>query len=184
MRPMVGLSLLLIALALMAAGCRKLDLFRRAEPACARANGPSVGTPAPEIDGETFDGQHLKLSDHRGKVVVVVFWYSGCMPCLEMIPHERELAERHRDKPFALLGVNVDVNLNAARKTIASKKMTWPIWQPDAESPIDRVWDVSLLPAIFVIDPDGIVRHANVRGRALDEAVEKLLAETETAKSR
>ena len=78
--------------------------------------------PAPEIDGVDFDGKRLKLSDQHGKVVAVVFWASWCGPCRAMIPHERELVERFRGKPFVMVGVNNDDNHDAARKVIAAEK--------------------------------------------------------------
>ena len=121
----------------------------------------------------------MKLSDYQGKVVVLVFWFSRCGPCKAMIPHERELAERHRGKPFALLAVNNDENADDARELIVSKKMTWPVWKTTGYfDPIAKSWGVSSWPAIFVIDASGVVRHVGVRGAELDAAVDALLAET------
>jgi thiol-disulfide isomerase/thioredoxin len=179
MRPPVGLTLLLCALALAISGCRKLDLFHRAESPRALSADPRVGLPAPEIDGETFDGTRMKLSDYRGKVVVLVFWFSRCGPCKAMIPHERHLVERHRGKPFALLAVNNDENTDDARELIVSKKMIWPVWKTTGYfDPINKAWGVSSWPAVFVIDAKGVIRHALVRGPELDAAVDALLAET------
>src|SRR5262245_32354506 len=100
MRPPVSLLLLFAGIALFTTGCKQLQLSRRAETARAIVWRPRIGPLAPETDGETFGGQRMKLSDHKGKVVLVVFWYSGCVPCMEMVEHERELAQRYRDKPF------------------------------------------------------------------------------------
>ena len=100
-------GVLLLGIALLTPSCMKLDFFKRKESPQTCKAGPRVGMPAPEIDGEDFDGMRVKLSDYRGKVVVVVFWASWCPPCCAMIPHERELVERNRDKPFAMLSVNM-----------------------------------------------------------------------------
>lgn len=175
MRPMVGLTLVLLGLALLAPGCARLNLFRRADSACARP--PCIGAPVPEIDGEDFDGKRLKLSDQRGKVCVLVFWFSKCGPCRAMIPHERELVERHRGKPFAMLSVNSDENLDDARKVIVEQRMSWPIWKNPNFGPISRDWGVTSYPAIFVIDQAGVLRYRDVRGPQLDLAVETLLTE-------
>ena len=179
----IGSIALGCALVLALGGCRKLDLFRRAERPSTLSMDPRVGKAAPEIEGETFDGKSMKLSDHRGKVVVLVFWFSRCGPCKAMIPHERELVERHRDRPFALLGVNNDDVAEDALAVIAAKKMTWPIWKTSGyHDAINQTWSVARWPAVFVIDANGIVRYANVRGEELDSAVETLLAETKSAK--
>jgi hypothetical protein len=53
-----------------------------------------VGRVAPDLAGEAVDGTKLKLSEHRGKVTVLVFWASWCGPCTRMVPHEKKLVER------------------------------------------------------------------------------------------
>ncbi len=52
-----------------------------------------VGKPAPEIEGADMDGKPFKLSDYKGKVVVLVFWGTWCGPCMAQVPHERELVQ-------------------------------------------------------------------------------------------
>ena len=122
MRPIFGLTYLALAGLLLMAGCAKLNPFKRAESTLTK--GPRVGAPAPEIDAQDFDGRPIKLSDQRGKVVAVVFWATWCPPCRAMIPHEREMVERFRDKPFVLIGVNNDDNHDAARKMMVSHCLT------------------------------------------------------------
>ena len=68
----------------------------------------AVGRPAPDIEGEDADGHRFKLSDYRGKVVVLTFSGNWCGPCRAMYPQERELVARLKDRPFALLSVNTD----------------------------------------------------------------------------
>lgn len=182
MRPTVGL--LVCAVLLTTTSCRKFDLFRRADSAPAPVD-PRVGYLAPEIDGVTFDGKRMKLTDHRGKVIVLAFWFSRCGPCKAMIPHERALAERHRGKPFVLLGVNNDDNPDDAIAVIQAKKMDWPIWKTSGyHDDICKNWGVSRWPAVFVIDMIGVVRYANVRAEELDAAVETLLAELDASAKR
>jgi Redoxin len=83
-----------------------------------------VGKMAPEINGDDLDGQTVKLSAWRGKVVLVSFWATWCGACTQMIPHERELVERLDDRPFVLLGVNGDTDLNAAKKAVGAHGIT------------------------------------------------------------
>jgi peroxiredoxin len=178
MRPTVGVAFLLLGVALLTPSCMKLDFFKRKESQQTCLAGPRVGTPAPEIDAEDFDGKRVKLSDYRGKVVVVVFWASWCAPCCAMIPHERNLVERHRDKPFVMIGVNNDQNPDKAKEITAAQQMTWPVLRTDRlDGALNRLYGVSGIPSVFVIDAEGILRYAQVRGPSLDSAVATLLAE-------
>ncbi len=142
-----------------------------------------VGKVAPEIAGEDLDGKPLKLGDYRGKVIVVSFWATWCGPCMAMVPHERELCKRLEGRPFALLGVNSDEadDRDKARKTTREKQMTWPSWwDGEIRGPIQTAYDVTHWPTVYVLDPRGVIRYIDVRGEALDRAVDSLLAEMET----
>jgi thiol-disulfide isomerase/thioredoxin len=177
MRPTLGVAFLLLGVALLMPSCARLDFFKRKDNP-QTCNGPCVGSLAPEIDGETFDGSRVKLSDYRGKVVVVVFWFAGCGPCRAMIPHERELAERYRDKPFSLLSVYGDVDYDNARNVIAAQHMNWPIVKSQSSTPaITARYGVKCFPSVFVIDATGIVRYAGVGSADFDGVVASLLKE-------
>jgi peroxiredoxin len=145
------------------------------------ANLPNlkVGRPAPEIAGQGVDGRSFKLSDHRGKVVVVVFWNSGCRPCLEMVPDEIRMHERLKGRPFVLLGVNGDENRELAQATMSRLGIDWRSWWDgtDQITKISTSYNILGVPATFVIDQFGIIRYLDVRGRALDDAVDSLLSE-------
>jgi thiol-disulfide isomerase/thioredoxin len=84
----------------------------------------TVGKLAPEIEGEDLDGHKLKLSDYRGKVVMISFWASWCGPCMRLVPDERALAERMKGKPFVLVGVNGDSKKADAQRAVTEEKMT------------------------------------------------------------
>ncbi len=139
------------------------------------------GKLAPEIDGVTLDGKPLKLADYRGKVVVLVFWGSWCGPCIAQIPHERELAVKYRNRPFALLGVDCNDKKDAAQKVIDAERIIWPNWHDgdSGDGPIVSRYHIRSYPSVFVIDAQGIIRHKQVIGKSLDKAVDDLLAELE-----
>ena len=140
------------------------------------------GKAAPEIAGVDFDGKPLSLADYRGKVVVLVFWGSWCGPCMREVPHERALAARHKDKPFAVLGVNCDEDKQAAQKAIKDERMAWPNWHDGApgEGPIAKRYHIRAYPSVFVIDGKGIIRQRQAQGDGLDTAVDALLTEMES----
>lgn len=139
----------------------------------------AIGKMAPKIDGDLLEGETLNLSDFRGKVVVVNFWSTTCLPCMRLIPEERELVRNFKDRPFALLGVNLDAKREVAMKAIEKHEMTWPNWWDDVEGD-DRIadnWNIRMLPTIYVIDRQGIIRFKHLRGAELQAAVEGLLKE-------
>lgn len=139
-----------------------------------------IGKIAPEIDGQDLDGKQLKLSNYRGKVTVIVFWATWCGPCMAMVPHERNLAARLKEKPFALVGVNGDDDRAKAKQTTAKENMAWPSFWSGPEGPhggICQAWNISHWPAVYVLDARGVIRFRDLHGKELDNAVAALLAE-------
>jgi hypothetical protein len=98
-----------------------------------------------------------------------------------MYPHERSLVKRLADKPFALLGINSDDDRDKVKKVMATNLLSWRSWWDggSTDGPIQTAYNVSHWPTIYVLDGEGVIRYIDVRGKALDEAVDKLLAEIE-----
>jgi peroxiredoxin len=143
----------------------------------------AIGKVAPEIDGEDLEGQKFKLSDHRGKVVVLTFWATWCSPCMAMVPHEREMVEKHKDRPFVLLGVNGDDDQVQVRKVVEKEKINWRSFKDGSPNgPICDAWNIQSWPMVYVIDANGVIRLKHLRDQRLDEMVEKLLKEIEKEK--
>ena len=142
----------------------------------------SIGKVAPEIEGESVDGKPLKLSDYRGKVVVLSFWASWCGPCMGLVPHERSLVKRLEGKPFALLGIDGDEDRKKAQVVTVKEEMSWPSWwdQRNGDGPIATQWNVRGWPTSYVLDSKGVIRYKQVFKEELDRAVDTLLNEMET----
>ncbi len=97
-----------------------------------------------------------------------------------MYPHERSLVKRLADAPFALIGVNSDADLEALRPRLQAESITWrSFWNgPEGTAgPISTRWNVQGWPTIYVLDAKGVIRFKDVRGEAMDAAVDQLLAE-------
>jgi peroxiredoxin len=148
---------------------RKLEDL--AKPELSALRRLTIGKPAPEIEGEDLNGQPMKLSDYRGKVVVIVFWWLGYTEALE----HRKLVERMAGKPFALIGVYGEDDLTKGKAEVEKYGMTWPSFWDKHNGPISKNWNVHSWPNIWVLDAQGVIRYRGVRGRELVEAVETLL---------
>jgi thiol-disulfide isomerase/thioredoxin len=143
-----------------------------------------IGKVAPDIVSQDLDGKPMKLSDFRGKVVVLNFWATWCGPCMALVPQERALVGRLKGRPFALVGFDGDED-KAAAKVVAEKEgMTWrSFWDGGRnESPVVAKWGISSWPTIYVIDHHGIIRFQNVdfpNEERFEEVVDHLLRELE-----
>jgi hypothetical protein len=95
-----------------------------------------------------------------------------------MYPHERSLVARMKDKPFAIVGVNSDRDMEKLKNRITEEKITWRSFRDGGTGgPIATRWNVSSWPTIYVIDKKGVIRAKDVREAELDEWVDKLVAE-------
>jgi thiol-disulfide isomerase/thioredoxin len=141
----------------------------------------SVGSVAQEIEGEDLEGKKFKLSDYRGKVVVLDFWADWCGFCKQMYPQEQQMVRSLQGRPFALVGVNCDDNREAIRETVRRKGLIWRSWYDGGSEGgrICRDWHVTGYPTLFVLDAKGVIRYKGVRGPELDAAVAQLLQEAE-----
>src|ERR1044071_4979390 len=94
-----------------------------------------------------------------------------------MLPHERAMVKRLKDRPFTLLGINSDKDRSALKKIIKDEKITWPniYGGPTSNNAIAKKWNVHGWPTTYIIDQDGIIRHKNLRDKQLESAVNKLL---------
>lgn len=142
----------------------------------------SVGCQAPEIAGQDGDEQEFKLSEFRGKVILLDFWADWCPHCVRMYPHERQLVETYAGQPFVLLGVNND-DRETLREVQASKQVTWRSWSDGRGGPIVRDWRVDGFPTMFLIDHTGKIRFKwnGFVGEEIDEAVKQLVEEAKAA---
>jgi thiol-disulfide isomerase/thioredoxin len=143
----------------------------------------SLGKLAPDVVGEDADGAKFRVSDYRGKVIVLRFWGDWCPFCRSMFPQERELVKTYRDKPFVILGVNSDPRARL-KKAQKEKNLVWrSFWDGGTSNgPIAQVYRVTEWPTIYVIDHKGKIRYKGegIRGsrvKWLEPAVKKLLAE-------
>ncbi|QVL30355.1 TlpA family protein disulfide reductase [Telmatocola sphagniphila] len=140
----------------------------------------AVGKPMPEIISKDLDGKSVKLTDYKNKVVVLDIWATWCGPCRAMIPHEREMVEKLKDKPFNLISLSADGEVKTLKDFLEKEKMPWTHWHIGASGEVHDILNIEHYPTIFVVDHKGVIRYKEIRGEQLEEAVEKLLKEMET----
>jgi WD40 repeat protein len=139
-----------------------------------------VGQAAPEIEGVDINGKRFKLSDYRGKVILLVFWGHWSEPCRVMYPHERSLVKRLQGKPFALVGLNSDPDRDQLKAVFQKEQITWRSFLDGRlDGPIARRWGIYGWPSLFLIDHKGIIRLRNLGspgGEVLDKMIDELIA--------
>lgn len=156
------------------------DLRELAKGKLAALQQNALGVRAPEISGEGLQGETLKLTSFRGKVVVLVFWGAWCPICREQFPAEKELAKKYADKPVALLGVNSDTERETASRLAKAESLTWPSFfdEGSTRGPIARQWAIEFWPTVILLDHRGVIRYRFQGMKKVDEAVAILLKET------
>ncbi len=174
----------LFAVAFTVPGCPKND----APPAPPKSARVQLGQPASEIAGLDLDGEPMKLSEFRGKVVALSFWGSWCHYCRQLFPHEKELVEKFREQPFVFVGADAEREpgeIEIAKKLQTKNQLTWRSFNlGDPEGPIPLQWGVHSYPTTFLIDAQGIVRY-RIEGpqpQVVERGINQLLREMETAK--
>jgi thiol-disulfide isomerase/thioredoxin len=134
--------------------------------------GINVGDLAPEIVGEDLNGAAQKLSDYRGKVVLLDFWGDWCPPCRACYPHEKALVLKLAGRPFVMLGVNADKTADDAKRATQRDGLNWASWF-DADVAIRKAWNIRAIPTFYLIDHNGVIRKTHT---GYSEAALKRLA--------
>jgi peroxiredoxin len=146
----------------------------------------AIGKPAPDVESVGLDGKKVKLSDYKGKVVLFDIWATWCPPCRAMIPHERDMVTKMKDKPFMLVSFSADDKKETLEKFIEKEPMPWTHWWDNGpESPVLKKFRVRAFPTLYLMDHSGVIRHKWVgkpENEELDKAVDTLVKEAIKAK--
>jgi peroxiredoxin len=136
---------------------------------------PSIGSPAPDFTLRSNSGINLKLSEHRGEVIMINFWATWCGPCRQEMPELDRLYQKYRKTGFLLLGVSVDDKPEAARAMAQQLKVSFPVLFDDRKQ-ASRLYDVDAMPSTLLVDRHGVVRfvHRGYRAGVEKQYEEKL----------
>ncbi len=142
------------------------------------AHKTSIGAMAPDLAFPDPDGKIRKLSDLRGKVVLLDFWASWCGPCRRESPNVRNVYAKYHDQGFEVFSVSLDRDANNWKKAIADDKLVWPNHVSDLKywsSEAAAIYGVRSIPSMFLIDREGRIVAKDLRGAALENAVRELI---------
>ena len=148
----------------------------------ARADGPGVDVALRQLDlmkpararqAEDFtlptpDGGSFRLSEQRGKVVLVNFWATWCPPCLEEMPAMERLWRRHKDAGFVLVAISLDTDSRKVPPFVSARRFSFPV-ALDPKMAIAEKYGVRALPSSFVLDREGTVTGIALGPRAWDD---------------
>lgn len=141
----------------------------------------TIGKVAPDVEGVDLDGRPFRLSDFRGKVVVLTFSGEWCGICRSEYPYQRLLLELYANWPFALVGVESGADPAAAKRAKAEQGLAYRSWwdagRPPAKGSIAGHWSVTGWPTTYVLDGRGVIRFVDLRKEDLLKGVRQLLDE-------
>ena len=135
------------------------------------------GMEAPDIVLADRDGNMRRLSDLRGKVVLIDFWASWCRPCRMENPNVVRLYQQYHDQGFEIFSVSLDNNRDAWLKAIADDHLDWPNHVSDLRgwsSAGGKLYGIQSIPSTVLIDPDGNILARNLRGQELENKLKEL----------
>jgi peroxiredoxin len=123
---------------------------------------------APDFALKDIDGKTHRLSDYRGRPVIVNFWATWCPPCRKEMPSMQRAWETIEQQGIAMLAVNVGEDEDTIFAFTANYPVEFPLLM-DMDSKIVQQWSVRGLPTTFVVDPRGRLAYRAIGGRAWDD---------------
>ena len=122
------------------------------------ASSDLLGKTAPDFTLKSDQGDNKKLSEYRGKVVLINFWASWCGPCQQELPKLSELRSLHDEYDFELLAVNIDEEPEKALRLAKKLAIDFPILFDDLKQ-VSKLYDIDAMPMTILIDRNGEVRY-------------------------
>jgi thiol-disulfide isomerase/thioredoxin len=157
----------------------KIEAQLKAQQASQNAEATTaIGAVAPDLSFPSPDGKTIKLSELRGKIVLLDFWASWCGPCRRENPSVVAAYNKFKDKGFTIYSVSLDQDGGKWKAAIDQDGLLWPNHVSDLggwQSAPARIYGVNSIPAQFLLDKDGKIIAKNLRGEQLEQKLAELL---------
>jgi thiol-disulfide isomerase/thioredoxin len=136
---------------------------------------------APAFTVTALDGSRFTLDQMNGRVVLIDFWATWCVPCLKELPHLKQIAKDFAGQPLIILSISWDEDEQTWKDFIAKNRMTWPQYH-DTDHHLGQLFQIEGLPSYFTIDSDGVLTSESLGGDAdIDANLRKLIARAKAA---
>jgi thiol-disulfide isomerase/thioredoxin len=132
------------------------------------AHKPRPGDRVADFAFHDFRGDAHRLSDYSGCYILLDFWATWCVPCMEEVPILKKAAELYQERNLQILGMNSDEKIEKAREFLAKSQVSWPQSAPESTKRIvDGELGVKWYPAMILIDPQRRIVFVSGNGRSV-----------------
>jgi thiol-disulfide isomerase/thioredoxin len=136
---------------------------------------PAPSNQIPSVTLKTYDGKSVTFGPDDGKVTLVVFWATWCVPCIEEIPQLKDFHKRFADRGFRVIAINIDdPEGNTAPTLLRQFEINYPVLVDVDEKAENAFGGLRALPSSFLVGRDGTVKK-KLEGLYPAEAVEQLI---------
>jgi thiol-disulfide isomerase/thioredoxin len=140
----------------------------------------AVGKEPIQFSVKGIKGETLSPAEFKGKVLLIDFWATWCGPCVAEMPNVKTVYKKYHSRGFEIVGISLDQSRDKLDAYIQQQGIEWPqyfdgkFWNND----IAQMYGIKSIPTTLLVDRHGKIRYKSLRGRQLDQAVEKLVAES------